>query len=60
MNVLKQMPNRSGPDVFFSFPGVKGSVSETSLVVMLLLLLLEFLNTPPGYSDIITYSAKTC
>eukprot|EP00095_Tigriopus_kingsejongensis_P003666 maker-scaffold11_size778918-snap-gene-3.18 protein:Tk03666 transcript:maker-scaffold11_size778918-snap-gene-3.18-mRNA-1 annotation:"PREDICTED: neurobeachin-like" len=25
MNVLKQMPNRSGPDVFFSFPGVKGS-----------------------------------
>ena len=27
MNVLKQMPMRSGPDVFFSFPGVKGSVS---------------------------------
>ena len=26
MNVLKQMPNRSGPDVFFSFPGVNGSV----------------------------------
>eukprot|EP00094_Tigriopus_californicus_P012159 TCALIF_11751-PA protein Name:"Similar to NBEA Neurobeachin (Homo sapiens)" AED:0.12 eAED:0.13 QI:0/0.04/0/0.81/1/1/22/0/1914 len=25
MNVLKQMPNRSGPDVFFSFPGVRGS-----------------------------------
>lgn len=31
MNVLKQMPNRSGPDVFFSFPGVKGSVSCTIL-----------------------------
>ena len=28
MNVLKQMPARSGPDVFFSFPGVKGSVSS--------------------------------
>ena len=27
MNVLKAMPNRAGPDVFFSFPGVKGSVS---------------------------------
>ncbi len=27
MNVLKQMPMRTGPDVFFSFPGVKGSVS---------------------------------
>ena len=26
MNVLKQMPMRSGPDVFFSFPGIKGSV----------------------------------
>ncbi|XP_071745123.1 neurobeachin isoform X3 [Lepeophtheirus salmonis] len=25
LNVLKQMPNRTGPDVFFSFPGVKGS-----------------------------------
>ena len=25
MNVLKQMPMRSGPDVFFSFPGIKGS-----------------------------------
>ena len=31
MNVLKQMPMRSGPDVFFSFPGVKGSVSSVSL-----------------------------
>ena len=31
MNVLKQMPMRSGPDVFFSFPGVKGSVSYFSL-----------------------------
>ncbi|XP_058126890.1 neurobeachin [Anopheles coustani] len=25
LNVLKQMPNRNGPDVFFSFPGRKGS-----------------------------------
>ena len=30
MNVLKQMPNRSGPDVFFSFPGVNGSVIKTT------------------------------
>lgn len=27
LNVLKQMPHRNGPDVFFSFPGRKGSVS---------------------------------
>ncbi|XP_071535318.1 uncharacterized protein [Panulirus ornatus] len=25
LGVLRQMPNRSGPDVFFSFPGKKGS-----------------------------------
>ncbi|XP_050689249.1 neurobeachin-like isoform X4 [Eriocheir sinensis] len=25
LSVLRQMPNRSGPDVFFSFPGKKGS-----------------------------------
>nr|XP_022900222.1 neurobeachin isoform X1 [Onthophagus taurus] len=25
LNVLRQMPQRSGPDVFFSFPGRKGS-----------------------------------
>ncbi|CAG0882858.1 unnamed protein product [Darwinula stevensoni] len=25
LNVLRQMPQRSGPDVFFSFPGKKGS-----------------------------------
>ncbi|XP_072155979.1 neurobeachin isoform X4 [Bemisia tabaci] len=25
LNVLKQMPQRNGPDVFFSFPGRKGS-----------------------------------
>jgi hypothetical protein len=25
LNVLRQMPNRSGPDVFFSFPGKSGS-----------------------------------
>ncbi|KAF4532523.1 hypothetical protein B566_EDAN010815 [Ephemera danica] len=25
LNVLRQMPHRSGPDVFFSFPGRKGS-----------------------------------
>jgi len=25
LNVLRQMPNRSGPDVFFSFPGKAGS-----------------------------------
>ncbi|XP_062538093.1 neurobeachin isoform X12 [Armigeres subalbatus] len=25
LNVLKQMPHRNGPDVFFSFPGRKGS-----------------------------------
>jgi len=31
MNVLKQMPNRSGPDVFFSFPGVNGSVRNTDI-----------------------------
>lgn len=28
LNVLRQMPHRNGPDVFFSFPGRKGSVSE--------------------------------
>jgi hypothetical protein len=27
LNVLRQMPQRNGPDVFFSFPGRKGSVS---------------------------------
>lgn len=27
LNVLRQMPHRNGPDVFFSFPGRKGSVS---------------------------------
>lgn len=27
LNVLRQMPQRNGPDVFFSFPGKKGSVS---------------------------------
>lgn len=27
LNVLRQMPQRTGPDVFFSFPGRKGSVS---------------------------------
>ena len=32
MNVLKQMPMRSGPDVFFSFPGVKGSVSYLGML----------------------------
>ncbi|CAB0041903.1 unnamed protein product, partial [Trichogramma brassicae] len=26
LNVLRQMPQRNGPDVFFSFPGRKGSV----------------------------------
>ena len=26
LNVLRQMPQRPGPDVFFSFPGRKGSV----------------------------------
>ncbi|KAL0879167.1 hypothetical protein ABMA27_002961 [Loxostege sticticalis] len=25
LNVLRQMPHRNGPDVFFSFPGRKGS-----------------------------------
>ncbi|KAK0074666.1 hypothetical protein PV325_007972, partial [Microctonus aethiopoides] len=25
LNVLRQMPQRNGPDVFFSFPGRKGS-----------------------------------
>lgn len=29
LNVLKQMPHRNGPDVFFSFPGRKGSVRNT-------------------------------
>lgn len=28
LNVLRQMPHRNGPDVFFSFPGRKGSVSR--------------------------------
>lgn len=28
LNVLRQMPQRNGPDVFFSFPGRKGSVSR--------------------------------
>lgn len=28
LNVLRQMPQRNGPDVFFSFPGKKGSVSR--------------------------------
>lgn len=28
LNVLRQMPQRNGPDVFFSFPGKKGSVSN--------------------------------
>lgn len=28
LNVLRQMPHRNGPDVFFSFPGRKGSVSK--------------------------------
>lgn len=27
LTVLRQMPHRNGPDVFFSFPGRKGSVS---------------------------------
>ena len=27
ISVLKQMPQRHGPDEFFSFPGKKGSVS---------------------------------
>lgn len=26
------MPNRTGPDVFFSFPGVHGSVSQYYLI----------------------------
>lgn len=28
LNVLRQMPQRNGPDVFFSFPGKKGSVKK--------------------------------
>ncbi|KAL0829522.1 hypothetical protein ABMA28_003042 [Loxostege sticticalis] len=27
LNVLRQMPHRNGPDVFFSFPGRKGSLN---------------------------------
>lgn len=37
LNVLRQMPHRNGPDVFFSFPGRKGSVSlkyETSFFIL--------------------------
>lgn len=29
LTVLRQMPHRNGPDVFFSFPGRKGSVSSS-------------------------------
>ena len=29
LNVLRQMPHRNGPDVFFSFPGRKGSVRKS-------------------------------
>lgn len=32
LNVLRQMPHRNGPDVFFSFPGRKGSVSLVSFI----------------------------
>lgn len=32
LNVLRQMPHRNGPDVFFSFPGRKGSVIIIQLV----------------------------
>lgn len=37
LNVLRQMPHRNGPDVFFSFPGRKGSVS---IIVFLFVLCL--------------------
>lgn len=35
LNVLRQMPHRNGPDVFFSFPGRKGSVSLLYILVPL-------------------------
>lgn len=35
LNVLRQMPQRNGPDVFFSFPGRKGSVSQFTLFLSL-------------------------
>lgn len=33
LNVLRQMPHRNGPDVFFSFPGRKGSVSPYLIII---------------------------
>lgn len=34
LTVLRQMPHRNGPDVFFSFPGRKGSVSALRVHVL--------------------------
>lgn len=35
LTVLRQMPHRNGPDVFFSFPGRKGSVSIVFLYIFI-------------------------
>lgn len=35
LNVLRQMPHRNGPDVFFSFPGRKGSVSPRLIITII-------------------------
>lgn len=32
LRVLRQMPQRQGPDVFFSFPGKKGAVSISEMI----------------------------
>lgn len=42
LNVLRQMPHRNGPDVFFSFPGRKGSVSWAVVYLCLFVFLLSF------------------
>lgn len=36
LNVLRQMPHRNGPDVFFSFPGRKGSVSPRLIITIII------------------------
>lgn len=48
LNVLRQMPHRNGPDVFFSFPGRKGSVS-THVIISHSDFFPSIINPPPQW-----------
>ncbi|CAH0397225.1 unnamed protein product [Chilo suppressalis] len=61
LNVLRQMPHRNGPDVFFSFPGRKGSSHKyrytRSLMTMMTILQKVVLEAPgidPGTSRMLS------